>query len=156
MQLDRSNLGLVVVDHGSRSEESNQRLLEFVDVYRSLTRYRIVEPAHMELATPSIEDAFRACSKQGVSRIIISPFFLLPGRHWQNDIPRLCRQASGECGNIPFLVAAPIGVHEKLVEVMESRIERCVEAVGEGADWAGCSCCNDVKNCRVHSDWTTA
>jgi len=35
-----------------------------------------------ELAEPSIRDAFQSCVQQGANRIIVSPFFLSPGRHW--------------------------------------------------------------------------
>jgi sirohydrochlorin ferrochelatase len=34
------------------------------------------------LAEPSIRDAFGSCVEQGANRVIVSPFFLLPGRHW--------------------------------------------------------------------------
>lgn len=35
-----------------------------------------------ELADPTISDAFDRCVEQGATRIIISPYFLFPGRHW--------------------------------------------------------------------------
>lgn len=35
-----------------------------------------------ELAEPSIGDAFQSCVQQGANRVIVSPFFLSPGRHW--------------------------------------------------------------------------
>jgi len=50
-------VGVVIVDHGSRAKASNDMLLEFVDLYRATTGQPIVEPAHMELAEPSIADA---------------------------------------------------------------------------------------------------
>ena len=36
-----------------------------------------------ELAEPSIRDSFASCVEQGAKRIVVSPFFLFPGRHWQ-------------------------------------------------------------------------
>lgn len=39
-----------------------------------------------ELAEPSIKDAFDSCVQRGATRIIISPFFLLPGKHWSKVI----------------------------------------------------------------------
>ncbi|CAA2997097.1 sirohydrochlorin ferrochelatase, chloroplastic [Olea europaea subsp. europaea] len=74
--------GVIIVDHGSRRQESNLMLNEFVEMFREKTKYRILEPAHMELAEPSIKDAFGLCVQQGAHRIIVSPFFLFPGRHW--------------------------------------------------------------------------
>ncbi|XP_027359112.1 uncharacterized protein LOC113867821 isoform X2 [Abrus precatorius] len=74
--------GVIIVDHGSRRKESNLMLNEFVEMFKNKTGYEIVEPAHMELAEPSIRDAFQSCVQQGANRIIVSPFFLSPGRHW--------------------------------------------------------------------------
>jgi len=36
-----------------------------------------------ELAEPTIKDAFGKCVQQGASRVIVSPYFLSPGRHWK-------------------------------------------------------------------------
>jgi hypothetical protein len=51
------HVGVVVVDHGSRRAESNAMLVEFCALYRDATGAGIVEPAHMEIAAPSISDA---------------------------------------------------------------------------------------------------
>ncbi|XP_020096780.1 uncharacterized protein LOC109715948 isoform X3 [Ananas comosus] len=107
--------GVIIVDHGSRRQQSNLMLNEFVAMFKARTGYRIVEPAHMELAEPSISDAFRSCVQQGANRVILSPFFLLPGRHWQQDIPSLAAQASKEHSGVSYVVTAPLGLHDLLV-----------------------------------------
>ena len=56
--------------------------------------YEIVEPAHMELAEPSIATAYDRCVKRGAQRIVVCPFFLGPGKHWTQDIPRLTAEAA--------------------------------------------------------------
>lgn len=40
-----------------------------------------------ELAEPSIKDAFSLCVQQGAKRVVVSPFFLFPGRHWHQVWP---------------------------------------------------------------------
>lgn len=47
----------MIVDHGSRRKASNDMLLEFCQLYQQITQHRIVEPAHMEIAEPSIAQA---------------------------------------------------------------------------------------------------
>lgn len=49
--------GVVIVDHGSRRAASNEMLLQFCALYQQLTQQPIVEPAHMEIAEPSIAQA---------------------------------------------------------------------------------------------------
>lgn len=136
--------GVVIVDHGSRRQESNLRLLELVELFRKKQSYKIVEPAHMELAEPSIDQAFAACVQQGAESIVVSPFFLLPGRHWQDDIPQLSAAASKEHDGIPFMVSSPLGIHDKLVEVLGDRISFCLNS----SDDELCSNCSTTKKCR--------
>ncbi|KDO55190.1 hypothetical protein CISIN_1g023828mg [Citrus sinensis] len=107
--------GVIIVDHGSRRRESNLMLKQFVAMFREKTGYLIVEPAHMELAEPSIKDAFGSCVQQGANRVIVSPFFLFPGRHWCQDIPSLTAEAAKEHPGVPYIVTAPLGLHEQLV-----------------------------------------
>lgn len=139
--------GLIIVDHGSRRQESNLMLNEFVAMFRDRTGYPIVEPAHMELAEPSIKDAFRACVQQGVNRVIISPFFLFPGRHWLRDIPSLAAEAAKDHPGISYIVTAPLGLHELLVDVVNDRLKYCLRhAVGDAEE---CMVCAGTGKCRL-------
>ena len=119
---------VILVDHGSRRDESNRQLLAVADSFRQSGRFSIVEPAHMELAEPSISDAFQRCVEQGAERVLVFPFFLFPGRHWHDDIPRLSAKASRESGDVPFLVAAPLGNHPLMTEIIRDRLDRCSRA----------------------------
>ncbi|XP_024928542.1 sirohydrochlorin ferrochelatase, chloroplastic isoform X2 [Ziziphus jujuba] len=107
--------GIIIVDHGSRRKESNLMLNEFVAMFREKTGYQIVEPAHMELAEPSIRNSFDACVQKGANRVIVSPFFLFPGRHWHQDIPSLTAEAAKQHPDVSYIVTAPLGLHELLV-----------------------------------------
>lgn len=118
-----ANTGVIVVDHGSRREESNSLLLQIVEALRIKTGWNIVEPAHMELAEPCLETAFANCVAQGAARIVVHPYFLGPGRHWKEDIPRLASEASRNHGHVPFQVTMPLGPHDLLLELVQARVE---------------------------------
>src|SRR5256885_3572444 len=94
MNDDNRQIGVVLVDHGSRREESNAMLLDVVRDFAQATAISIVEPAHMELAEPSIATAFARCVVRGATTVVVFPYFLLPGRHWNEDIPRLAAAAA--------------------------------------------------------------
>jgi sirohydrochlorin ferrochelatase len=116
-------MGVVVVDHGSRREESNRLLLDVVQMLRVRGPFSIVEPAHMELAEPSLRTAFLRCATRGARLVVVSPFFLLPGQHWTEDIPTLASAVAAEHPGVKYLVAGPLGVHPLLVDVLLERIE---------------------------------
>ncbi|XP_015063324.1 sirohydrochlorin ferrochelatase, chloroplastic [Solanum pennellii] len=139
--------GVIIVDHGSRRKESNLMLNEFVAMFRERTKYPIVEPAHMELAEPSIRDAFSLCVQQGARRVIVSPFFLSPGRHWNQDIPSLTAEAAKEHPGVPYVITAPLGLHELLVDVVNDRINHCLSHIAGKAD--ECSVCAETGKCQL-------
>ena len=139
--------GLVVVDHGSRRAESNRMLEAFVESFRGHSRYGIIEPAHMELAEPSIRTAFDKCVAQGAKCVVVAPYFLLPGKHWDKDIPELAAEAASRHPGVPYLVSSPIGLHPLMQQVIESRVAHCLAHVAGRAD--ECESCKGTGRCRM-------
>ena len=76
-------------------------------------------------APPTIADAFDACVADGASTVVVSPYFLSPGRHWQEDIPTLAAAAAARHPGVRYLVAAPLGLHPL---VSQARARRPVHA----------------------------
>jgi sirohydrochlorin ferrochelatase len=117
-------IGIVIVDHGSRQEVSNQGFLEVVRRFAARETFPIVEPAHMELGSPTIAEAIDQAVMRGAKQIIIQPYFLLPGKHWHNDIPRLCQEAMRKHPGLPWAITPPLGQSEKMLDVIQERIEQ--------------------------------
>ena len=141
-------VGVVVVDHGSRQPDANRWHEEFVRGFRELHRYAAVEPAHMELAEPTIASAFAACVAAGATTVVVVPFFLWPGRHWSEDIPALVAEAAGAHPGTRYLVAAPLGPHPLLADIVDGRITHCLaHAAGESP---GCEICAGTGGCAFH------
>ena len=115
--------GVVVVDHGSRRAESNANHERFVAEWQTRSGFEIVEPAHMEMAEPSIGAAFDACVARGATDIVIAPFFLWPGRHMERDIPELAAEAAARHPGVTYTVAAALGPHPLLGDIISERIE---------------------------------
>ena len=134
---DRDCIGIVIVDHGSHRAESNRRHEDFVAEWKLRSGYTIVEAAHMELAEPSIGTAFDACVAAGATTIVVAPYLLWPGNHWERDIPALAAEASTRHRDVAFLVTAPLGPHPLLMTIVDDRIRYCVaHATGEEPECA--------------------
>ncbi len=140
-------MAVVIIDHGSRRPEANDRHVAFVREWRERGTYRVVEPAHMELAEPSLASAFDACVAAGATLIVIAPYFLWPGDHWDRDIPALAAAAAARHPDVRYLVSAPLGPHPLLGDIVQDRVEHCLtHARGEGP---GCELCADGGHCRL-------
>ncbi|MCI0334093.1 MAG: hypothetical protein L0228_12820 [Planctomycetes bacterium] len=145
--IERARLGVILVDHGSRRDESNEMLLDVVRDFQAATGFAIVEPAHMELAEPSIETAFSRCVAQGATTVVVFPYLLSPGRHWNEDIPRLAAAAARQHPGIRYLVTAPFGLHPLMSEIMRQRIEHCLAHTQGVAD--ACELCAGTDHCQL-------
>lgn len=143
---DPQTTGIVIVDHGSRRDASNKMLEDFVGRFAEATGFAIVEPAHMELAEPSIGTAFDRCVERGAARVVVCPYFLLPGKHWDQDIPDLTRRAGEKHPGIPFMVTAPIGLHPMMGQVIQHTIDHCLSHVAGDAE--ECASCRGTGRCR--------
>ena len=144
---DTSTTGIVIVDHGSRRVESNEMLEQFVEMFREATHFSIVEAAHMELAEPSIATAFDRCVERGATSVVISPYFLSPGKHWNKDIPALAEEAASKHPGVSYLVGAPIGLHPLMCELIQSRIDHCLAHVAGNAP--ECNVCAGTGRCMM-------
>ncbi|KAF7131621.1 hypothetical protein RHSIM_Rhsim09G0149800 [Rhododendron simsii] len=147
--------GVIIVDHGSRRKESNLVLDEFVAMFREKTGYPIIEPAHMELAEPSIRVAFGLCVQQGANRVIIVTIMYFDvADHAAEDIPSLTADAAREHPGVSYVITAPLGVHQLLVKVLvlqdvvNDRIKHCLSHVAGVAE--ECSVCAGTGKCRLY------
>jgi sirohydrochlorin ferrochelatase len=145
--LDGQKLGVIVVDHGSRRDESNALLVDVVNKFAAAIGLPIVEPAHMELAEPSIATAFGRCVARGATTVVVFPYFLLPGRHWYDDIPQLTAAVARQHPGIRYLVTAPFALHPLMAEVMRERIDHCLAHVQGQVE--ACELCAGTDRCQL-------
>ena len=127
--LSPDQLAIIIVDHGSRLEVSNQSLLSVVEMFQADSSYEIVEPAHMEIAEPTIAMALDRCVEQGARFVVVHPYFLAPGKHWQHDIPQLVAEAARQHPNIGYVVSEPLGPHPTMCQIMMERIQQAISTV---------------------------
>jgi sirohydrochlorin ferrochelatase len=118
---------IIIVDHGSRRAESNQMLEEVAALFatRFGEQFEIVEPAHMELAEPSIATAYDKCVARGATAVVVLPFFLGPGKHWTGDIPQLAATAAAKHPQTRYHVAMPLGIDDLILDLLAKRAEHC-------------------------------
>ena len=135
--------GIIIVDHGSTREASNQMLERVATLFgeRFNAKHEVVEAAHMELCEPSIATAYAKCIERGAERIVVLPFFLGPGKHWTQDIPRLTADAAEKFPASHWHVAPTLGIDDLILDLLDKRISHCIES-----DYV-CDSCKDTVRC---------
>lgn len=115
--------GIVLVDHGSLRAEANEMMVPVTDLIQSMAGDDVVvRYAHMDLAPPTVAEAFAQCVEAGADDVVVFPYMLSPGRHSTTDIPRMVAEAAKSHPGVGYSVTPAFGVHEKLGEVVLERV----------------------------------
>jgi len=125
MQRGRESAALravLLVDHGSRRAEANAQLDELVTQVSSRLPHLVVRGAHLELVPPDVPAGIDACVRAGAREVLIHPFFLTPGRHAREDLPRLAADGERRHPGVAIRVGGPLGLHPLLVDAVLARI----------------------------------
>jgi sirohydrochlorin ferrochelatase len=115
---------LIIVDHGSTRPAANRMLDDLAALLRERTT-DLVYPAHMDLAEPTIAQAFETAVAAGADFIFVFPYFLSPGRHSREDIPQLCVQAAARHPNVTWHCSGPIGLDPLMADLILHRAQLC-------------------------------
>ncbi|WP_295421988.1 CbiX/SirB N-terminal domain-containing protein [Sulfurovum sp.] len=85
---------LIIVAHGSRRESSNEEVKALGQSVKALqgSNYHTVLTSFLEFAAPSLEASLVDCISEGVSEIVILPYFLASGNHVTRDIPEVIKK----------------------------------------------------------------
>jgi sirohydrochlorin cobaltochelatase len=79
-------LGILFVGHGTRNKQGQVQFLDLAHAIRDKLQPIPLEPAFLELAEPSIDDAVQALASQA-ERILTVPLLLFSAGHAKEDIP---------------------------------------------------------------------
>lgn len=118
---------LLLVDHGSRRAEANAVLVQVAEIIRHQSDFAVVHYGHMEIAEPTIAHAFDACVADGAREVVVHPYFLAPGDHYSETVPRLVAEAATRHPEVRWTITEPLGIHAKLCEVVLERVEAAVD-----------------------------
>lgn len=110
-------LGILLIDHGSRRAEANASLADMAARLRAKAPRLLCAHAHMELAEPSIRAGFAELAQRGATEVRAVPYFLAPGRHASEDIPRLVREAAEVFPQVAWRVCECLGPHDLLADL---------------------------------------
>jgi sirohydrochlorin cobaltochelatase len=114
---------ILLVGHGSRDAEGNEELLRFAENVNNRVPGVHVETCFLEFAKPNIQQGIDNCVKAGAKRIVLVPIILFAAGHAKIHIPMEIDRAKQKYPDITFAYGRPIGIHEKVLEILQSRLE---------------------------------
>ena len=134
-----ASVGIIIVDHGSKVAAANERLERLCEAYvkTRAPKHWVVRPAHMELASPSIGEAFDALVEAGCATIVCHPFFLSQGRHVREDVPALLDEAGARHPTVTYSLTPPLGEAPALLDLVHDVVSAGVKDATPDQDDGG-------------------
>jgi sirohydrochlorin ferrochelatase len=117
---------LIVFAHGSTVAAANQSIHDLAARVAAGSGY-VSEAAFLEIAEPDLPRAVKSLAERGVSRIVVLPYFLAPGRHAERDLPRIIQELQGIYKAVKIEAAANLDGHPSLVGILLDRAAAVLE-----------------------------
>ena len=112
---------MLLLGHGSRLTEANNTLRHIANMVQNMGDLSLVEIAFLQFAKPDFFQGISTCISKGAKKIIIHPYFLYKGRHFQEDIGEMIRDVSRQYPEVEFSLTEPLGIHENIAKVILER-----------------------------------
>lgn len=120
---------VLYVSHGSRVEETKIEAMEFMKAVQDRVHAPLQATCFLELAEPDISHGFETLVKQGATRISVVPVLLMSAGHYYEDIPEELAKAREPYPEVEVTYGRPLGVQERLVDVLVQRVKETGEQV---------------------------
>ncbi|ODG91315.1 MULTISPECIES: sirohydrochlorin chelatase [Bacillaceae] len=118
---------ILYVCHGSRVKSAVHSAIQFVKKVQKQIDCPIQEISFIELAEPSISVGLENCLRKGAKSVTVLPVLLLSANHAKVDIPLEIDKFQKEYPHIKIKIAAPIGIHKNMIELIQKRINEKVK-----------------------------
>jgi sirohydrochlorin cobaltochelatase len=112
---------VLLIGHGSLRPGSGAAMIRLAARAREAGVAPIVEAGFLNYSRPRFAQALARCVAQGAAEVIIQPYFLIPGKFVQVDLPRALNAFQAMYPTVILRQAAPFGDHPALAELALKR-----------------------------------
>lgn len=121
---DPLSVSVVLIGHGSKVKGFETPMKKVARDLKASGRYRDVQTAYLEIASPSIGEAVERCVKRGAASIKLLPYFLLLGAHVTEDLPAIAARERKRFRQKAAIELCPyLGYDPKISAVAKKRLE---------------------------------
>ena len=114
---------VLLVSHGSHSPKAKQEVARLVAGLQKKSRIKIFLYAFLEIESPSIPEGIDICVKKGATEVTVLLNFLNSGKHVDQDIRRIIKEAQKKYAHVKFQITKPIGQHPQIAELFLKMIK---------------------------------
>jgi sirohydrochlorin ferrochelatase len=86
-----------------------------------------VEVGFLDPVRPTLDEAVESLIRNGVSRVLVVPYFLTLGLHLQRDLPVIVERIAGRHPALDIRVTPPLDGHEALLQIVLDRAAQALQ-----------------------------
>ena len=120
---------LILFSHGSLLCGAGEALDAHAERLRASGEWPLVTVGYMNYSEPTFADAVALCMASGATRIVVLPFFLVPGYFVSKTLPDQLAAVQADYPNLEFVVADAIGYDAGLADAL---IASALDPLGPG------------------------
>jgi len=109
---------VILFSHGSVLCGSGEALNQHAARLRAQGVAPVVEVGYLNYSEPPFAQAVAACAARGATRILVAPYFLVPGKFVKVDLPEAVQAARAQFPQIEFVIAEAIGFDDALADAL--------------------------------------
>ncbi|MGI8953840.1 MAG: sirohydrochlorin chelatase, partial [Nocardioidaceae bacterium] len=113
---------LVALAHGSRDPRSAATIRALAGLVADMRPDLRVEPAFLELASPSHVEVIDRLASEGVEEIVVVPLLLTRAYHAQVDVPAVVEAAVRRNPGLRVRASDVLGVQPTFIDVLDKRL----------------------------------
>jgi sirohydrochlorin cobaltochelatase len=116
--------GLLLVGHGSRSQESTTEMGALARQVADALPDVDVRLGYLEMSDPPAGTVLDELVAKGCRRIVVLPLMLLAAGHGKSDVPAVVLEARERHPQVELLFASPLGVARDLVAILGDAVDK--------------------------------
>lgn len=109
---------IVLFSHGSLLCGSGEALRRHALRLKARGAAPVVEIGYLNYCEPLFAEAVAHCVEAGAARILVVPYFLVPGYFVKVDLPRVVSEVQASFPALEFQIAEPIGFDARLADAL--------------------------------------
>ncbi len=113
--------GLLLVGHGTRDARGQAEFHTIANKVAAALSPLPVEAGHIELAEPTVGEAFQRLMERGASHVRVAPLLLFAAGHAKADIPEAVSRATALHPQVTVDFATPFGLDDRILALSERR-----------------------------------
>jgi len=137
---------VILFSHGSVLCGAGIALDEHAERIRRSTKYVEVAVGYLNYSEPTFAEAVQRCYDAGARRILVAPFFLVPGYFVTTALPKQIATAQADFPDVEFLITPPLGFDELLADALIESARNPLPASSWRDDLT-----NAARYCRANS-----